>query len=761
MNTTRQRLAALLLATGVILAVAGCDSGNPTPTPRPLATGTAQGGIPSGTSGPVASTTLTPGNGSGDTDVPMTPSSREVVSFADYNLEPSSVNPSVAPYSVQPGLANVANAGDFKLSSGMQALIEKNAFAAQFPQGKQYKQLYELYQDFAFKTDPAFVTTDSLLHVYHLLFDKMLRSIESKYLMDELKQLNASMLKASQAQYDALKGTSAENAAKRNLAYFSVAARLLDPNASIPSDVQSQVSAEVDLIESHSGRAPSPVMNIGPSTEDPYMEDYSQYVPRGHYTRSEDLMRYFKAMMWYGRMTFRLSNFDETRSALLLTQALDMATAADGSSAADLWADIYDTTAFFVGGADDLTYRDYGPPMLQALGQGDDPKAVADDARVVQFQTLAQSLTGPRINSMFVFVDQDTQQVATGLRMMGQRFTLDEYVFGQLTYGKVGTPEKPRNLPKGLDVPASFGSTEAYSVLDAMGETQYANYSTQMDKVRGQIKSLPQSQWTQNLYWSWLYTFLPLLPVKAPDSGFPSFMTNPAWARKDLNTVLGSWTELKHDTILYAKQSQGAGAGPPPQPPKGYVEPEPEFYARVAALVAMTRDGLLARGLIVQPSNSTSPGDAQDYQALDTLYTLALNLKHISEKELSNQDLTDQEYTLIKTYGGMLENITRMASDSADPNAPNTSDLQDQDAAVVADVASSQDTVLEEGTGRFMEIYVVFPLDGKLYLGRGGIYSQYEFTQPAGNRLTDQQWQDRLNSGQAPDSGDWKTYIAK
>ena len=78
----------------------------------------------------------------------------------------------------------------------------------------------------------------------------------------------------------------------------------------------------------------------------------------------------------------------------------------------------------------------------------------------------------------------------------------------------------------------------------------------------------------------------------------------------------------------------------------------------------------------------------------------------------------------------------------------------------VADVATSQEAALEEGTGRFMEIYVVFPLDGVLYLGRGGIYTQYEFTQPTSDRLTDEQWRDRLNSNQLPPLGDWKTFIA-
>jgi hypothetical protein len=703
--------------------------------------------------------TPTPGTNSNAT--PLPPSSREIARFADYNLEPSSVNPAVPAYTVQSGLSNVQNASDFNLSSNMKSLIEKNAFAAQFPQGSQYTQFYELYQDYAFKQKPAFVTTDSLLHVYHLMFDKLLRSIETKYLLADLRALNAAMLKASQSQYGTLKGTSAENAAKRNLAFFTVASRLLDPNAPTPSDVQSEVNAELDLINNHGGTAPSPVMNIG-NPDKTFKEDYGQYKPRGHYTRSEDLMRYFRAMMWYGRITFRLDNLDETRSALLITQALSTAKTSDGKLASDLWAAIYDPTSFFVGGADDLTYRDYAPAVQQALGSDTDPQAVADDAKVEQFRTLAKSLAGPRINSMFVYVEQDTQQVTKGFRMMGQRFTLDEYVFGQLMFSKVGTLDKPRALPKGLDIPASFGSIEAYSILDALGETQYENYSTQMDKVRGEINSLPQSQWTENLYWSWLYTFHPLLSNKAPDSGFPTFMTNPDWKRKDLNTVLGSWTELKHDTILYAKQAAGVGAGAPPQPPKGYVEPEPEFYARVAALVAMTRDGLLSRGLIVKPDGGASNSDTQDYEALDTLETLALGLKHISEKELANQEPTADEYNLIKSYGGYLQSITMKAADPTDPNAQFVDDMRDQDAALVADVATSADgTALEEGTGRIMEVYVVFPIDGKLYLGRGGIYSQYEFTQSTSDRLTDEQWRTRINSGQLPPLGDWKTFVSR
>jgi hypothetical protein len=662
----------------------------------------------------------------------------------------------VPQYTVQPGLANVSNAKNFELSPALKSLIEQNAFGVQMPAPEfRPKQFYQLYETIRYEENPVFVTTDSVLHVYHLMFDKLLRSTETKYLIGHLKSLNAAMQAAAQQQYDALKGTTAEMAAKRNLAYFTVASRLIDPGAAIPADVQTEVTQELALIDAHADVLQSAVMGIGGKE---FMEDYGQYNPRGHYTRSEDLKKYFRAMMWYGRITFRLDDEDETRSALLLTQALQTAKSPSGEAAADTWAKIYEPTSFFVGGADDLTYRDYAPLIDQVYGANADAKAFTDDAKLAQFRELAKSLAGPRINSMFVWIDQDKEQVTKGWRMMGQRFTLDEYVFGQLIWREVGNLKNPRVLPKGLDVPAALGSQEAFKILGDMGESKYDNYAEQMDKVRGQIKSLPDSQWTENLYWSWLHTFRPLIVPKAPDSGYPSFMTNDAWTRKDLNTVLGSWTELKHDTLLYAKQVMAEMGGGPPSLVKGYVEPEPEFYARVAALVGMTRDGLLSRGLL---EKSTDPEARSDYNSLNDLEMLALDLKKISEKELANQKLTDAEYELIQYYGGRLEKITLAASDPAGEGEAET-DISSQDSAIAADVASTPDGfALEEGTGRIMELYAVVPVEGNLVLAKGGVYSQYEFMVPTGERLTDEAWREQLNNGQVPPQAEWKTYISK
>ena len=60
-----------------------------------------------------------------------------------------------------------------------------------------------------------------------------------------------------------------------------------------------------------------------------------------------------------------------------------------------------------------------------------------------------------------------------------------------------------------------------------------------------------------------------------------------------------------------------------------------------------------------------------------------------------------------------------------------------------------------------MELYAVVPVEGSLVIAKGGIYSQYEFSQPTGDRLTDEAWRQRLDNNQVPAEADWKTYISK
>ena len=697
--------------------------------------------------------------------------------FATYEEVPVNVSPKVPAYSVSQNLGNVTNASDFTFSDTAKSLLVKNAFVVKPSYNNEF---FPLYESNRYSYTPNFVTTDSMLHNYHLMFDFLLKQLEEQKLVAELKQLNASMLSESLNQYNNLKGTEWENAAKRNVGFFAVGSKLLNPSVSIPSIVANEVNQELALIEAHQGIAKSPVMNIGggedimidtpqgPQPLEALKEDYSQYIPRGHYDKTEQLKVYFKSMMWYGRLTFRLKNDDEIKSGILITLALNK----ESNQAS--WNKIYEPVNFFVGKSDDITYYQFKDLVKQVYGDNATPQtASADKNKFTSFVDATKTLEPPQINSMPIFqasIQADREKEIKGFRFMGQRFTIDASIFQRLVYREVGDKTKScqafkpeetgclsgaRCLPKGLDIPATMGSNEAKNILNGMGETKYACYPENMSKMNEYVLGLNTEIWTQNLYWGWLYQLRPLLDVK--QSGYPTFMQNAAWLRKDLNTFLGSWSELKHDTILYAKQvyAELGGGGPEKKDDRGYVEPNPYVYARLASLLKMTNEGLEIRGLLT-PSMKDN---------LSKMEQLAMSLKTISEKELNNENLTDADYELIRSYGGQLEHFwLEINKDEPQYKELDQRNFLDQNpAAIIADVATDPNgQVLEEGTGKISEIYVVVPVDGKLRIAKGGVYSYYEFPWPMSDRLTDKKWREMLKSGQAPELPSWtNAFVAK
>ena len=88
--------------------------------------------------------------------------------------------------------------------------------------------------------------------------------------------------------------------------------------------------------------------------------------------------------------------------------------------------------------------------------------------------------------------------------------------------------------------------------------------------------------------------------------------------------------------------------------------------------------------------------------------------------------------------------------------------IAENPAALVADVATDPGgRVLQEATGHIFEIYAVVPVDGKLRIARGGVYSHYEFPWPLEERLTDSRWHGMLDAGQAPPLASWtRDFIA-
>lgn len=655
--------------------------------------------------------------------------------FGTYHPIPVEFTAQVPAFSFKPDFGDVNNFDQvsWNFTAIDSALLRANHFTVK---KSQYKQLYDVYNVCTWNGTPIFVTTDAVLHTYHVLFDRILAEIEIQKFVGELDALTEKLIIETENVYSQSVTAGAIEAARRNLAFLYVAKKLLNgAKVTVPSVVAALVDSELVLIDQHEGYRISPIFG------DFSALDYSQFQPRGHYTKNDTLKAYFKTMMWYGWTIFTMEpnlfgdlSYRHTLQALLLVQLLYRIQLAN-QPLLEKWQFIYDPTVFFVGKTDDPTILDYKLIADQIYGANFlslSCDSLANKNLLAAFMTEAQKLPEPKIPNWIY----GTFTTYKGFRFMGQRFIPDSYLFAHLIDPYVTY----RYFPKGLDVMAILGSHRAFAILDSLyKETAYQNYTQQIDGFKTEFAKLSPAAWAQNLYWNWLYCLMPLLYEKG--AGYPLFMQTLAWANKELLTALASWAELRHDTILYAKQSS-TPCCIPPGPPRNYVEPNPHLYARLASLAKFTRDGLQSRNLLFPEFK----------EKLDLFENLLLFLKRVAIKELENDPLTDQEYEDIYCFGKLMQ---KLVSYFPDPNNPWKSDTDDM--AVVADVHtdSNTDQCLEEGVGYPLEIFVIVNEGGTVRITRGAIFSYYEFTQPIADRLTDEAWRKMLVGEKPPKMPEW------
>lgn len=716
----------------------------------------------------------------------------------NYSLEALNIELKAPSYELPLERNEISNyeafSGKISLNESALEVLKSNGFVViKNPYNSGEEDITSMYSTLKEEEIPVFITTDSLLHLYHIQFDETLRQIEEKEFYDTLWETDLALLNASVEEYNSASGEEKE-AARRNVAYFAVALNLLQPKPvqiqaadnsdyfvdealfpagsekkyqfEIPSFVKQDVESELVLIEAHEGFATSPIFL--------YDEDYSQYITRGHYTRSEKLQNYFKAFMWHGRMSMLLKgdlikSEDPAKDARIQTIQASLI-ASRFEKEPDLlenWDRIYRVTAFYVGFSDDLGPYEYMEAINSVFSN---EEREFNETTIEEMKTVLAEHQGPKIyggTGNCVLQPPFTPEQAdeclkntTGFRFMGQRFIPDSYMFsnmvGAYTGEYQGEKEKPftlvisgagrpiRGFPRGLDAMALMGSERAVYWLDELNDSSYENYSVQYAAMDTEFSNFSAADWNRNLYWSWLYSLQPLL--KDYGSGYPTFMQTDAWQDKELSTSLASWTELRHDTILYAKQSYTMVETAMPMPPEekpviGYVEPVPDFYARLLALTKMTNQGLDETG-VLDPSSKSR---------LTELENILSRLQAISEKELENEELTEEDYEFIKNFGDQLDGVIADVDEKA------------RKTTIVADVHTDANTgdVLEEGVGYVDMLIVAYKLpDGRILIGAGPLMSHYEFKQPMSDRLTDEKWREMLEA-KPPERPEWtSTYIS-
>ena len=240
--------------------------------------------------------------------------------------------------------------------------------------------------------------------------------------------------------------------------------------------------------------------------------------------------------------------------------------------------------------------------------------------------------------------------------------------------------------------------------------------------------------------------------LKKPQGNLPPFMKSENWMRKQLNTALGSYTELKHDTILYTKQpysmAQMALSGPgkggytlPPEAVHGYVEPVPVLYDRLREI---------NQQLMAKLKELNFPSDLGLIWNFRSFNQILEQLATISRKELAGLPLDEKEYELIENIGMRVNKLMRFTH-HRDITEKFISKM-DKKMPVVADVFTdvNSEQVLEEAIGKPDLIFVIANVDGKPKVCLGGVYSYYEFKMPMNNRLTDEKWRDLIKQNKLP-----------
>jgi hypothetical protein len=443
----------------------------------------------------------------------------------------------------------------------------------------------------------------------------------------------------------------------------------------------------------------------------------------------------------------------ELRNGVLLTQLL-------GASGADArLQQVNEILDFMVGESDNLTSVQTAQLLKrqEIVEVGD---LVAADA-IESFRKSLQDgeLGAQQIRSQAVLSNpEDLEQTPPPslFQLFGQRFVVDSFILSKVVYDEIefdGQKVK-RGMPSGLDVMYALGNDTALPLLRE--ELQKLPYGANLQASREFVAQQTPAFWGANLYNVWLNAIRTLDDDMSEEDAIPEAMRTEAWQRKQLQAQLASWAELRHNTVLFAKQSYTAMASC--EYPAGYVEPYPELFARVKLFA---EEG--ARRIEGADFNSDY-GNFEKVKLGQVAFLKQMaetvgRLETLARKELAAEPFSAEDQAWLKKvidirgggsgiprYDGWYCQLFHGGGHRAAEWDPTVIDVHTD--------PNSRDA-LEEGVGdcNFLVVAVDNEDDRMIYVGPS--YSYYEFRQPVDNRLTDVQWQEMLATGQQPPRPDW------
>lgn len=604
---------------------------------------------------------------------------------------------------------------------------------------------------------PVYVSADALLEAVHRSYDAILLEVELRALIPALEELLTSV--RSQ-----LSTVEADAETRADLDLYLASALSLLRGEQVPL-VAGASSSELALILKRANDATGLAsLRLFGTLRD---EDFSQFKPRGHYEGDLQLERYFRAMMWLGRIDFRLLETLTSGETVFRPKQFRAMVLLHELAAAKLetFTLIDDTVRTFVGESDYMVLSQV-PQLLADLGG-------PAQARTASEQQIAQAILDggygqQQIASHIVFSGEGAQPMPLNrsFALLGQRYVVDSHVFSQLVHDRVAY----RMMPNPLDAAfAALGNAQALALHPELQQEPAGKLPGALASTRLLVDSHGDDFWGKNFYNLWLSALRALSPradLSDPGAlGLPQIAGTEAWGKRLLNTQLASWAELRHDTLLYAKQSY-TGI-PVCNYPAAYVDPYPAFYE--ALLRYAERGAQLGERLtLAQPALTE-----RITQHFVALREASGRLLEMAQRELRGEEFTAEQLAWINDavrierqslgctsvdypdgwYGDLFFDKTESVE-----FAPTIADVHTQPADAAGNIVGK---VLHVGTGfpRLM-VATIDSCNGNPRAYAGVVFAYHEQTTERFQRLTDAEWELRFrNAAERPAEVPWLSSV--
>jgi hypothetical protein len=253
-----------------------------------------------------------------------------------------------------------------------------------------------------------------------------------------------------------------------------------------------------------------------------------------------------------------------------------------------------------------------------------------------------------------------------GMRMLSENYWPDDYIFSQLAYAKtassstsstfsyLGDEKSARDFSgnnvticNDLHIPnrCSGISKDIINLIHPISaddvyfkeNTNYTDYQTQVDKLKEYLIKFDLNSWHNNNYWTTVNIDKTIFESNVASQ--PTYTSTPNWQKKNLNTALGAWANLRLplDEWVNSFKTTSLGTG---EADYGYVEPNLDLMAELSADAKMLRDTLFNIEIISENDFA--------YKDLSQLILDLTTASQVSVKELKGQDLTEDDLKNIK-----------------------------------------------------------------------------------------------------------------